>query len=186
MNPTGLCKCGCGKKTTIASKTNTRNGHIKGAPVNYLKGHAAWASNYGPKWLVDEETGCWVWRRMVNNKGYAMGQFGSRGLEKITLVHRYHYEQMIGPIPAGHVIDHICNNPPCVNPEHLRPTTQRFNVLRQATTKLTDADVRRAIMMHTGGMSWRRVAEALGVTHPPLLARVKRLREAQPDWLLPK
>jgi hypothetical protein len=185
MNPSGLCKCGCGRKTQPATSTNAKRGHVKGEPLNYLKGHAAWARNHGPKWIVDEETGCWVWQRTLNNKGYAVGSFVTGGGSHVTLVHRYLYEQKYGAIPAGLVLDHQCRNTRCVNPEHQRPMTQRGNVLRQGRVKITDEDVRKAIIMNRDGMPWRKVAAEFGMTHGPLLARVKRLREAQPDWLRP-
>lgn len=152
--------------------------------MSYLPGHHAWHT-HGDRWIVDETTGCWIWQRTISKQGYATGSFAREGGPHMVLVHRYLYEQRIGPIPAGFVLDHVCNVRHCVNPDHLRAVTQRSNVLRQATTKLTDADVRKAIAMNEAGMSWRKVAAELGVTHPPLLARVKRLREAQPDWLLP-
>lgn len=37
--PSGLCKCGCGKKTSISKVTDHRRGNIKGKPVKYIKGH---------------------------------------------------------------------------------------------------------------------------------------------------
>lgn len=39
-NPSGLCKCGCGQKTWIATKNDSRYGWVKGQPVDYVKGHA--------------------------------------------------------------------------------------------------------------------------------------------------
>ncbi|OHX39237.1 hypothetical protein BBV17_03685 [Cytobacillus oceanisediminis] len=44
--------------------------------------------------------------------------------------HRFAYELIQGEIPKDYVIDHLCNNPECVNPEHLEATTQQKNVLR--------------------------------------------------------
>jgi hypothetical protein len=185
MNPTGLCKCGCGGSTKLAVKTDPRRGQVKGEPVDYLRGHAAWRTNHGPQWIEDEN-GCWIWQRTFNNKGYAVGSFVTQGGEPVQLAHRFFYEKFIGPVPPGMVLDHECVNPKCVNPEHLQPVTQRANVLRQSHTKLSDADVRRAMRMHREGMTWRAVAAELGITHGPLLTRVKRLREAQPDWLRPE
>lgn len=39
MNENGLCLCGCGAKTTVATKTNRRLGHVRGKPIRYVHGH---------------------------------------------------------------------------------------------------------------------------------------------------
>lgn len=50
--------------------------------------------------------------------------------EKNTKAHRAAYELLIAPIPNDKVIDHLCRNPSCVNPDHLEVVTQRENILR--------------------------------------------------------
>ncbi len=40
------------------------------------------------------------------------------------------HERLVGPIPSGMVLDHQCETPSCVNPDHLRPKTQKANILR--------------------------------------------------------
>jgi hypothetical protein len=51
------------------------------------------------------------------------------GAKKLR-AHRAFYEHFIGPIPDGHVPDHLCRNTWCCNPNHLEPVTQRENILR--------------------------------------------------------
>ena len=46
--------------------------------------------------------------------------------------HRAIYEEMVGPIPDGLVLDHLCSVRNCVNPEHLEPVTQAENARRGA------------------------------------------------------
>jgi len=69
---------------------------------------------------------CWVWRASIHKYGYGLTSMA--GATK--LAHRVAYEMTKGPIPAGLVLDHLCVNPPCVNPEHLEAVTQRTNVMR--------------------------------------------------------
>lgn len=45
-------------------------------------------------------------------------------------VHRFAYELLVGPIPHGFQVDHLCRNHSCVNPHHLEVVTQRDNILR--------------------------------------------------------
>jgi hypothetical protein len=43
------------------------------------------------------------------------------------------YEELVGPIPAKMVIDHLCRVRHCVNPEHMEPVTDRINVVERGT-----------------------------------------------------
>ncbi|WP_033356238.1 HNH endonuclease signature motif containing protein, partial [Kitasatospora aureofaciens] len=56
------------------------------------------------------------------------GQFNLHG--RTYSAHRYAYTQLVGPIPDGLVIDHLCRNPSCVNPAHLEPVTHAENMRR--------------------------------------------------------
>jgi len=44
--------------------------------------------------------------------------------------HRFAYEELVGPIPEGLDLDHLCRNKTCVNPAHLEPVTRAENVRR--------------------------------------------------------
>lgn len=69
---------------------------------------------------------CWLWTRGMA-KGY--GHFSVIGQPHIG-AHVWAYRTMVGPIPNGLEIDHLCRVRHCVNPTHLEPVTKRENVLR--------------------------------------------------------
>lgn len=52
------------------------------------------------------------------------------GRRRAVLAHRLAYEILVGPVPAGLTLDHLCRNRACMNPAHLEPVTMRANVLR--------------------------------------------------------
>lgn len=79
---------------------------------------------------VEKTGGCWLWTANKFVGGY--GSFrptGSRGASPVR-AHRWAYEHIVGPIPTGYQIDHLCRVRHCVNPEHLEPVTQAENIRR--------------------------------------------------------
>jgi hypothetical protein len=83
-------------------------------------------------------TPCWIWQRAINGAGYGAKWFAG----KVCRAHRVYYERLVGPIPAGLELDHLCRVRACVNPAHLEPVPGRENTRRGAKTKLTPDDVR--------------------------------------------
>ena len=79
-----------------------------------------------------EPPACWLWLGAHNQKGYGLFRTGGAGSHRMG-AHRFVYLTLIGLIPDGLVLDHICNNPGCVNPSHLRPVTNGFNLERAGT-----------------------------------------------------
>jgi hypothetical protein len=75
---------------------------------------------------VDASGDCWVWTRSDNGHGY--GVMESKDGDRMA--HRMSWEILVGPIPEGLTLDHLCRNRRCVNPDHLEPVTRGENVLR--------------------------------------------------------
>lgn len=125
-NPGGLCLCGCGRTTPIAAKHSIPYGHVKGEHVRYCVGHHR---RSGPvDFIVDEATGCWIWQLAKMRNGYGQKWDGKR----LVSAHRWHYEQVHGPVPVELDLDHLCRHRDCVNPAHLEPVTRLENVRRGA------------------------------------------------------
>jgi hypothetical protein len=72
--------------------------------------------------ISEGDDGCWEWHGYHDRDGYS-GVSGGH-------LHRKVYEDLVGPIPEGLTIDHLCRNRGCVNPEHLEPVTHRENCRR--------------------------------------------------------
>lgn len=63
--------------------------------------------------------GCWEWVGTTSNRGY--GNYFAHA------AHRVAYQWMVGPVPDGLDLDHLCRNKRCVNPHHLEPVTKAEN-----------------------------------------------------------
>ena len=68
---------------------------------------------------------CWIWQGATAG-GYS--HIYHRG--KATRGHRAIWEELVGPIPEGEVIDHLCRVKLCLNPDHLEPVSQSVNIRR--------------------------------------------------------
>jgi len=69
---------------------------------------------------------CWVWIGQTDKDGY--GKYYRQG--RTFRAHRFAYQLLVGPIPPGLTIDHLCRNPGCTYPAHMECVTIRENTLR--------------------------------------------------------
>ena len=89
--------------------------------------------------VADEETGCWNWQGTVGQRGYGSiyTTIGPRG-KKTTAhlrAHRVAYSLWNGPLRDGECVLHTCNNPRCVNPDHLIQGTQQENMAHRRNSR---------------------------------------------------
>ena len=79
---------------------------------------------------VSKSDDCWTWLGGKNKLGYGHFWAGPDMPQRRVMAHRFAYESVVGPIPPGLHIDHLCRNPSCVNPAHLEPVTLAENTRR--------------------------------------------------------
>lgn len=75
---------------------------------------------------VRQTDSCWEWAGAHTAAGYTCFSIGRKSMT----AHRFAYELLVGPIPEGLQLDHLCRNRGCVRPSHMEPVTIRENVLR--------------------------------------------------------
>jgi len=80
---------------------------------------------------------CWIWSASLKVRtGYGAFRIG----ERIHSTHKLAYEWMVGPVPEGLELDHLCRHRACVNPWHLEPVTPLVNSRRGARCRATTTE----------------------------------------------
>lgn len=72
---------------------------------------------------------CLIWQGAVDRHGYGYVSGGKRGV--MRPVHQVTYEELVGPVPEGLELDHLCEHPSCCAPWHLEPVTHGENLRRR-------------------------------------------------------
>lgn len=84
------------------------------------------------QFAANDPDGCWIWPGALNRAGYGSvtTRFDNERGYLTRIAHRVAYEIIVGPVPAGAELDHLCRQRACVNPKHLEPVSHRENVRR--------------------------------------------------------
>lgn len=97
-------------------------------PKDYL-------GTYRGREVPGRDSECWPWVGSMKKDGYGLHNYRRDGRRTSQNAHRAVYEMLVGPIPDGMQLDHLCRNPSCVNPGHLDPVTNGENVRRGLTSR---------------------------------------------------
>lgn len=129
---------------------------------------------------IDEprEDGCWNWTRTTNGSGYGMLTVAGR----MVYAHRLAYELSHGAVPDGLHVLHSCDNPRCINPDHLSAGTRSQNMKEcsergraripkpikrgeeNGAAKLQEVDIRSIRRLLVKGATQQSIADRFGVT----------------------
>lgn len=134
---------------------------------------------------------CWVWTGAKNEHGYGVLGRGGRG-EGVAKAHRVSYQIFYGVVlTSTQCVLHRCDNPNCVNPEHLFLGTQQDNLIdmrrkrrdspppshvgvHNKTAKLNDDKVKQVFDLRRAGLTSYQIAERLGVSRPAICSILNR------------
>lgn len=182
-------KCrSCGKKfSPIRGREETSNACSKKCAYSLIRNRTA-SKEYKReailKRVIKDDAGCWNWSAARDKNGYGKMSSGS---EYSKYAHRVSYDVFVGTIPKGINVCHKCDNPSCVNPEHLFLGTQKDNIHdmhskgrgikscewtwgeKHKNSKLTEQDV---IMIYGSDLSSRELANLLNVSSN-LIVRIR-------------
>jgi hypothetical protein len=149
------CACGCGQ---LVKRTYV-HGHNRRQPERYTVEDRGY------------RTPCWIWQGAKTSQGYGAIRIG----RSTVGAHRVYYERVHGPI-GRFPLDHLCRQPPCVNPDHVEPVTVVMNTRRGLSARLTLEKAEEIRHLALAGWRGGEIAEAYGVS-PQLVCDIRMGRK---------
>lgn len=114
---------------------------------------------------------CWLWIGRKNYYGYGVVQVNRKPMR----AHRFFYQKFKGLIPDGLLIMHTCDNPPCVNPKHLKLGTKDDNNKDTAKKRRHNYGLN-----HWNGRLTDRQVEKIRLSSDTCLSLANRYKVSQP------
>lgn len=134
-----------------------------------------------PHWrerVITDDVGCLVWQGHISKRGYARWSINRPGAPE---AYRVVYIEERGPIPDGMMLDHLCRNRACVNPDHLEPVTNKENILRGTSPSAMNARKTHCIRGHEFTPENTRIRKTDGarVCRACVVSTTRRRRQAE-------
>jgi DNA-binding CsgD family transcriptional regulator len=173
----GLCECGCGERTTVHN----------GRPRRYIVGHHRRKPE--DRYEVNED-GCWIWQGAFNQACRPV--LWDRARKRMGRPTYIFYERVNGPIPAGLELHHVCEEPRCVNPDHLWALTPEQHRQVTAVSRREAAEGRpvrdrypwleRAQALRQAGHSYKEISRRLEVPYTVVWKALNPKRAQELDF----
>lgn len=177
-NPSGLCGCGCGQTTKVATQNRSNRDWVKGEYKRYISGHNSGSPLTTEEHFwdsVDKSDDCWLWTAAKAKNGYGLLRIkGEHGFTH-EFTHRYSYQLAYGPIPDSLCVLHSCDVRNCIRPDHLFLGTRLDNAVdckakgrtlrgeKHHKTKLSDDGVRQLRIDFANGVLPAALSERYGI-----------------------
>jgi hypothetical protein len=97
-------------------------------------------SSWQQRIYIEPNTGCWLWLGTIFQNGYGHVFVKTENGWRHRKAHRVVYEQLVGPVPDGLELDHLCRTRSCCNPAHLEPVTNYVNRFVRGRAGLFNAE----------------------------------------------
>lgn len=161
------CKCTCGGTTSVVTYDLT-SGHTKSCGCV----HGLTPKKYIKSKTKTDDNGCWIWIASSRRRGYGIVSLN----KKQWIASRLSYSLFKGEIPEGMFVCHHCDNPRCINPDHLFLGTAKDNGVDMANkgrsakgekngnVSITAKEASDIKKMLAEGLSGEKISEKTGIS----------------------